>query len=191
MRSSKLAWTLIVAIAVSHPLQMDWKRSRLSPKGKNSNQRGAGWAWRETLKTVTSPDRVVVIRPDKCLCGSDISAQPFRVLAKCLEFEIPEPKLEVTEFQTVEDVCPGCGKVHQSEFPQGINAPAQYGVKAKAFVCLLSNEAKLSFEKTQTIFNDLFGYNINQSTIITANASCYENLAQTESHCYWVTLWRS
>jgi transposase len=156
------------------------KKKPAFPKGKNSNHGGQLGHEGKTLKIVANPDRVVVIRPEQCLCGADISAHPFRVLAKRQEFEIPEPKLEVTEFQTVEVVCTGCGKVHRSEFPQGINAPTQYGVKAKAFVCLLNNEAKLSFEKTQTIFSDIFGYTINQSTIITANASCYGNLAQTE-----------
>lgn len=156
------------------------KKKPAFSKEKKSNQGGQSGHQGKTLKMVDNPDKIVVLRPERCVCGEDISTMPYLVLSKRQEFEIPAPKLEVTEFQRVEVICSGCGKIHKSEFPQGIQAPTQYGVRAKAFVCLLNNEAKLSFEKTQTIFEDMYGYHINQSTIITANASCFENLSQTE-----------
>jgi len=157
------------------------KKKPAFPRGKNSKQGGQFDHNGKTLKMVESPDKVVVIRPETCQCGADISNQPFQILAKRQEFEIPIPKLDITEFQTVEVVCPCCGKKHKSEFPEGINAQAQYGIKAKAFVTLLNNEAKLSFEKTQTIFCDMYGYKINEGTINTANETCYKNLEVTEN----------
>jgi len=150
-------------------------------KPKNGKHGGQEDHKGKTLKMVEKPDNIVVGCVEKCGCGKNLSSQPFEVVGRRQVFEIPEPKLIVTEHQNIQVVCPVCAKVHQSGFPQGVNAQTQYGNKARAFVTLLNNEAKLSFEKTQTIFYDLFGYQINESTLIRANEICYENLEQTQA----------
>ena len=58
--------------------------------------------------------------------------------------------------------------------------PVQYGNKVKAFAVMLNNEYKLPIEKVQGVFSDMFGYSINEGTIISANRICYQNLEQTQ-----------
>ena len=146
------------------------------PKGK---QGGQAKHQGDTLKMVANPDSVEVLRAEKCPCGHDLSGQSFKVLKRRQLFEIPQPKLNITEYQTTEVVCPKCGKVHVSEFPEGINAPTQYGLRARLLVSLLNTGCKLSVKSTSDLFLDLFGYKMNESTIVRANRRCYDKLEAT------------
>jgi transposase len=145
--------------------------------GKQGGQKGHNG---KTLEMVLAPDQTIVCKPGKCSCGRDLSQEPTTIVSHRQEFDLPIPRLEVIEYQVVQIVCPQCGQKHQGEYPQGINAPVQYGNKVKALAVLLNNDYKLPFKKIQGLFYDLYGYSINEGTITTANQCCYENLAQTE-----------
>jgi transposase len=151
------------------------------PKEKRGNQGGQENHHGNTLKMVEVPDHVEVCKPKKCNCGQDLSQQPTTIIARRQVFDLPEPRLEVTEYQVAQVECPGCGKLHRGIFPSRVKAQAQYGYHVKALVTLLNTEYKLPFEKIQTLFQDLYGYPINEGTIIAANTICYENLAESEA----------
>lgn len=133
-----------------------------------------------TLEIVDTPDKVVVIKVSHCTCGTDLSGTVYQIVGKRQEFEIPVPKLEVTEYQITSTVCPCCRAVNRSSFPLHITAPVQYGVRAHAFVTMLNNAYRLSFESSGCLFDDMYGYNINECTIQTANTTCYQILAPVE-----------
>jgi len=88
--------------------------------------------------------------------------------------------LEITEYQIFKACCPACSQEQKGVAPEGVNAPAQYGNKVKAFVVLLNVHYKLPFKKIQLLFSDLFGYPINESTISSAGEICYEKLEESE-----------
>ena len=94
-------------------------------------------------------------------------------------FDLPQPKLEVTEYQVIEQKC-ACGRIHQGQMPSEIRASVQYGAGVKALTVLLSNSCQLSFCKISTLFEDLFGYNLNESTAVSNNKLAYQNLEATE-----------
>jgi hypothetical protein len=53
-------------------------------------------------------------------------------------FDLPEPApLFVTEHRADDCRCRGCGAQTRSSFPDGVNAPAQYGPRIAAFVVYL------------------------------------------------------
>ena len=68
-----------------------------------------------TLELVANPDHTLVHRPDTCanpVCGADLAGAPEYARQRRVVFELPEPKLEVTEHQIVAVAC-GCGQVTQ------------------------------------------------------------------------------
>ena len=47
-------------------------------------------------------------------------------------FDVPEPKIEVTEHRSLEKKCPCCGEVSRGIFPENIKGPVQYGERVQA-----------------------------------------------------------
>jgi transposase len=152
------------------------------PKEKQGKPGGQENHQGNTLKMVDHPDHLVVCHPEPrvCSCGHDLPREPFSIIARRQVFDLPEPRLKVTEYQVVQVLCPHCGQLHRGMFPPQIKAQAQYGPGVKALVTLLNTEYKLPFERVQTLSEDLFGYPINEGTILAANETCYNQLAQTE-----------
>ncbi len=152
------------------------------PKTKKGKKGGIKGHKGDTLKFVSTPDKTVTILiQGVCSCGcnlSSISALPYQSRQV---FEMPEPKLEVTEFQTVKGSCPVCSRVHVSQFPEGVSAPTQYGSRVKAFVTMLIVRYKIPFKKVKGLFADLFEQSINESTINSATEICYSRLEATEA----------
>jgi transposase len=151
------------------------------PKEKNGKRGGQQNHNGNTLEMIKEPDHIVICQPDKCSCGQELLQQPITIVARRQVFDLPDPRLEITEYQIVQVVCPVCGQLHKGQFPSNITAQAQYGTGVKALVTLLNTEYKLPFEKIQTLFQDLYGYAINEGTISSANAICYDKLANTEA----------
>jgi len=150
------------------------------PKDKGSNQGGQKGHKGHTLQQVESPDKIVACTPGICTCGHEFKKDQLILAEKRQVFDIPQPKLEITEYQIFKVCCPVCGQEQKGIAPEGVNAPAQYGNKVKAFAVLLNVHYKLPFKKIQLLFSDLFGYPINESTISLAGEKCYEKLEESE-----------
>jgi transposase len=150
------------------------------PKGKGSSQGGQKGHKGHTLQQVESPDKIVTCIPVICTCGHEFKKEQLILAEKRQVFDLPQPKLEITEYQIFKAFCPACGQEQKGVAPEGVNAPAQYGNKVKAFVVLLNVHYKLPFKKIQLLFSDLFGYPINESTISLAGEICYEKLEESE-----------
>lgn len=151
------------------------------PRSKPNRRRGGllGHEGR-TLSQVETPDVVVALPVLKCSCGQDLSRQPQRLLARRQCFDLPEPRMEVTEYQTFGCSCPVCGTSHTSRFPAPIRAPVQYGSRVRALSCLLSVAYRLPFKKITDLFEDLFGHRVNESVQHQALSSAYMGLEATE-----------
>jgi transposase len=147
-------------------------------KGKQGGQKGHQG---RTLHQSEHPDKIINCKPDNCSCGHKFSDDPIKQCEKRQVFDLPEPRLEVTEYQIHKATCPVCGKLCMGTAPEGVNAPVQYGNGVKAYVVLLNAHFNLPFKKIQLLFSDLFGYPINESTIFSAGEQCYKNLQESET----------
>jgi transposase len=96
-------------------------------------------------------------------------------------FDLPEPRLDITEYQIFKTCCPHCNEEQKGIVPEGVNAPVQYGNNVKAMAVLLNVHYKLPYKKIQLLFDELFGYPINESTITSAGQICYEKLQESEN----------
>ncbi len=145
--------------------------------GKVGGQKGHSG---KTLKMVSNPDHIEQHRPHTCQrCGNDLKDLPMSVYERRQVFELPTPRLVVTENQAFSCTC-GCGIRNLAPFPSSVNAPVQYGHQAKAFASLLNQQYLMPFEKVSDLFEDLFSQPINGSTVISGNKALYDALEVPE-----------
>lgn len=133
-----------------------------------------------TLKFVSEPDVVVHHQASACsCCGRIFSLSEGCILSRRQVFDIPLPNLVVTEHRLLSVSC--CGQVHLGSYPCGVNAPVQYGTQMQALCCLLNTDYRLPYHKISQLMADLYGYSVNESTLVSFNEGVYESLADTEA----------
>ena len=162
------------------PSSDGFKKKPALPKTSKGKQGGQSGHKGKTLKQVEHPDFTISCKPDSCSCGHYFTEQEMELAEKRQVFDLHEPKLDVTEYQIHKAICPVCGLEHKGTVPQGVNAPVQYGKRVKAYVVLLNVHFTLPLKKIQLLFSDLFGYSINESTVVAATKQCYEELEESE-----------
>lgn len=150
------------------------------PKTGNGKQGGQTGHKGRTLNQVNHPDNTITCNPVSCSCGHTFTSAETVFAEKRQVFDLPEPRLEVTEYRIFKAMCPVCGLAHRGSAPEGVSAPVQYGNRAKAYATLLNVHFKLPFKKVQLLFEDLFGYPINESSVYSASMQCYEKLSESE-----------
>lgn len=127
----------------------------------------------KTLMQVPDADKIEKIYPSHCSkCGitfSETTKQSGKLNQITQVFDLPEPKLEVTEYQQYSCKCQHCDFLNKGSLPKEASAPVQYGHGVRAFSCLLSNGYHLSYKSIQSLFADLFDYALNESTAQTNN----------------------
>lgn len=150
------------------------------PKEKRGKQGGQQDHKGRTLHQVEEPNIVLDCYPGTCGCGHEIAEGQCSLLEKRQVFDLPKPRLIVTEHRIFGTTCAVCGQLVKGDAPEGVNAPVQYGRKAKTFAVLLNSHYKLPFKKVRALFDDMFGYAINESTIYSAARQSYEKLGPSE-----------
>lgn len=162
------------------PSSDGYQKKPAFPKTGKRKQGGQTGHKGRTLNQVNNPDNTITCNPVSCSCGHTFTSTETALAEKRQVFDLPEPRLEVTEYLIHKAVCPVCGLVHRGAAPEGVNAPVQYGNGVKAYTTLLNVHFKLPFKKIQLLFEDLFGYPINGSSVYSASWQCYEKLAESE-----------
>ncbi len=140
-----------------------------------------------TLKMVEaeSVDDVIALKPGRCSCGKGLKCQGMEVHSRRQVFDIPKPKLLVTEYQQYSCTCPCCGKKNYGVYPEAVKAPTQYGIGIRSLVTLLSVKYHLSHQHISELLVDLYKHPINgatiQSSIKTASKQAEDALRQIKS----------
>jgi transposase len=137
-----------------------------SLRGRSGKKSGgqAGHPGR-TLSQVDDPDEIVVHEPSACDgCGSGLSDAPTVGVVRRQVFEVPEPKVTVTEHRLMSRRC-GCGVVTAGCAPAGVEAPAQYGPRAQALIVYLVVGQFLAQQRAAEAMGDLFGLPVSDGTV--------------------------
>ena len=150
------------------------------PKTGPKKQGGQKGHKGNTLQMVLLADQVVACKPQVCSCGADLTRAPGQVVESRQVFDLPEPKLLVTEYRRMCCNCPRCGAKVSGSFPAQVSAPVQYGPGVLALGVLLSNACQVSFGKVSRLFCDLFGYSINPASLLRANGQVSQGLIESE-----------
>ena len=92
-------------------------------------------------------------------------------------FDIPEPKIKVTEHRVEVKQCPECQRKVQGSFPQSVKAPAQYGARLKAISAYLYHQHLIPENRLSEIVKDLFGCPLSEGTIANHSKSLASAIA--------------
>ncbi|MDO9109767.1 MAG: IS66 family transposase, partial [Desulfatirhabdiaceae bacterium] len=154
------------------------KSQRIRSGKKSGGQKGHKG---NTLHKVVNPDHTIIFPVTSCICHSDLS-QTAAIGFDCRQvFELPEPKLEVTEFKAEIKICPNCGMHVKAQFPDLINAPVQYGERFRALLVYLQNQQLIPANRISQMMTDLFNAPVCEATIFDASKRSYVNLEQFEA----------
>jgi transposase len=120
-----------------------------------------------TLKPAEKPDHTIVhtLTLCPCGCGADLSCSPVIRHERRQVFDLPPQKLDVTEHVVEVKVCPSSGKEVHTPWPEGVNAPVQYGVHFLAWLAYLSVQQLLPVERIGQMGADLFGHGVSDATV--------------------------
>jgi transposase len=150
------------------------------PRKKGKKAGGQAGHKGKTLELCQRPDHIKPLLAERCPCGSILDSSKSELQEVRQVFDIPEPKLEVTEYRQLGCTCADCGAYNKGTFPQEVKARVQYGVGVRALVVLLNVGFNVPLKKVQSLFGDIYGYAINTSTILQAIQTCHERLAASE-----------
>lgn len=160
---------------LSKPAPKSLRHSSGKPPGAQPGHRGT------TLKMVAHPDRVVVHCRAQCQhCGVSLAHVPTQTQQRRQVFDVPAPRLEVTEHRIVDTCCPCCGRLNRGLFPEAVRAPVQYGPRLKALAVYLIDFQLLPYHRTGEFFADVFGQSISVGTLYQAVKGCWARLAEPE-----------
>lgn len=73
-------------------------------------------------------------------------------------FDLPAPRVVVTEHRAEKKCCPNCGIMQQASFPERVNAPTQYGDRFAAWTTYLHAYQLLPLNRIGQLLADLTGY---------------------------------
>jgi transposase len=151
-------------------------RSQREPSNKPSGgQKGHKG---ETLRQVAEPDSVVDHFPSSCAaCGAAVTPAMSHGHSARQVFDLPEPRpLVVTEHRAHNCVCAGCGAQTHASFPDGVNAPVQYGPRIASLVIYLLHYQLLPEDRLAELMADLFGIRLVAATIARMSRACAARL---------------
>ncbi len=138
------------------------------PSGGQKGHKG------ETLLQSAHPDEIKDHHPEKCKdCGEPLSPDMSTGFVARQVFDLPEPQpLVVTEHRAHECQCPNCRTLTRAEFPEGVNAPVQYGTRIAAFVVYLLHMQLLPEDRLVALMMDLFGVKLCAATVARMSHCC-------------------
>lgn len=155
----------------------------ISQRGKSGKKPG-GQNGRigKTLDQVETPDHIVIHTPDLCKNCNTILMEIEGVCSdeKRQVFEIPEPKIEVTEHRIEIKTCSCCGKIAKGAFPENVNAPVQYGVSVQTLATYFKNQHLIPAERVCEIFEDVFGFSLSSGTCSKIDSKLFAKLESFE-----------
>lgn len=151
---------------------------RESGKHKSGGQKGHKG---ETLKQTEVPDivkkHVLETCPD---CQHSLLQSPLFGIIKRQVFDIPPPKIEVTEHQAEVKYCACCRKTVKAVFPSGVRAPVQYGEVLRSWSLYYQYQHFIPEDRLQQLFFDLYGIQLATATLTGYNWIAFDALASFE-----------
>jgi len=147
-------------------------KSLREPSGKKTGgQKGHKG---ETLRQVAEPDVIVDHFPSACTtCSLALTPEMATSRSARQVFDLPaSAPLVVTEHRIHDCRCADCGAQTRAVFPQGVNAPVQYGPRLCAVVVYLLHYQLLPEDRLAQLMADLFGVKLVPATIARMSQAC-------------------
>ena len=122
-----------------------------------------------TLQPAEKPDVTVEHRPDTCEhCHGKLENSLVVGMSRRQVFDIPQPKVVVTEHQMMTVRCECCGKETQATAPAGADKSVQYGPNILGVATYLHVAHLLPCKRTAEIIRNLTGASFSPGTLARA-----------------------
>jgi transposase len=168
----------------SKPPSSDGLKRKPKSLRKQSGKKPGGQQGRtgKGLAQVNNPDVIVTHTPSNCTgCGFDLSREGGVTVEHRQVFDIPPPKINVTEHRVEEKKCPCCGEQNRASFPENVKGPTQYGDRVRALVAYFSHQHFIPVDRVCEIFEDIFGVAISPGTCANVDEQLFANLEAFET----------
>ncbi|WP_372631323.1 IS66 family transposase [Cohnella sp.] len=120
-----------------------------------------------TLRLSPSPDEIIVHSVSTCNhCAQSLDTVAAQGCIKRQVFDLPLPRLVVTEHRAEEKCCPACHTRQRAAFPNRVQAPVQYGEGFIAWTAYLNVYQLLPLDRISRLFSDLTGYAPSEATLL-------------------------
>lgn len=120
------------------------------------------------LKKNDEPDEIIRLEVSSCdNCGNDLSKAKSAIETR-QEFEIPPPKILVTEYQSESKDCKCCGYTTTACFPEHITHITQYGNRAKSLMVYMNQYQYIPYDRASQFFETIYGHRVSPGTIVNA-----------------------
>jgi transposase len=111
-----------------------------------------------TLRQVAAPDVIVQHTASACAhCRAALSAAMLTGVVTRQVFDVPEPRLEVTEHRAQVYCCAACRGVTKACFPAGVVSPVQYGPGVRGWAIYLNVQHLIPEDRVAEILAELAG----------------------------------
>ena len=156
------------------------RTTSLRENGKNKSGGQPGHKG-ETLKQTETPDiikkHVLTTCPD---CHHSLRLSSLLGIVKRQVFDIPLPKIEITEHQAEVKYCKCCNKPVTAAFPSDVRAPVQYGEVIRSWSVYYQYQHFIPEDRLQQLFSDLYGIQLATATLTGYNRIAFDALAPFE-----------
>jgi len=134
-----------------------------------------------TLKMSDNPDRILIYRQKHCCgCGHELSLDLPEKLERRQDFDIPLPKTEITEHQSISVSCPCCGLLNKGGFPEEVSQPVQYGKGVIAQIIYLNQYQLIPYNRIIEYFEDIYQLKMSEGTIFKTLETVFDLLGPAE-----------
>jgi len=157
----------------SKPPSSDGLKKPIKNNRKKSGKPSGGQLGHEgrTLEKVQNPDEVIEYKtPMSCDRGCNLNNVESKKKTR-QKFDIPKPQIRVTEYVTYEKICPGCGKIHITNFPPEVSQPTQYGENMQALMNYLTQYQLLPLERAAEAIKGITGQSVSEGTLVNVTAT--------------------
>ena len=164
------------------------KEKRTKSSRKKSDRKSGGQAGHKgtTLNQVENPDQIVDHTPDQCPgCSATLSKSDIVGFSSRQVFDIPRPPpLVVTEHRGYTCQCKECGAKVCADFPDGVNAPVQYGNEIASLVAYLQTTQCLPDHRTAMLLSEWCDIKLSSGTVANLTARKAQEFREAHTHLY-------
>ena len=148
------------------PPSQDKARKTKSLRGKSSRKSGGQKGHPgHTLEMVSVADEVKDLKSSYCeVCGGGLPEEQTLLSARQV-MDIPPMQPVYTEYRQYGCACPTCDHSQKATYPEGVNAPIQYGPSVEAYVAYLSVYQYLPYQRLCLLLKDVFGLSMSEGSV--------------------------
>ncbi len=150
------------------PSQDKYKNKARQSLRKKSMRKSGGQPGHKghTLEMVSEPTHDHELRSAYCQgCGTDLVDQKHHLVSRRQVVDIPPIVPVYTQYSQYGCHCPTCNHHQKTPYPEGVNAPIQYGTGIEALVSYLNVFQYIPYKRMKLFFRDVLGLDLSQGSI--------------------------